>query len=71
MARVSAKGQAPTHTFIGVYGPVELISLEQTIELDGGSESLPSGKYTADVIFYQRWVQKMGFRERLCWHRLE
>ena len=61
MARVSAKGQAPTHTFIGGYGPVELISLEQTIELDGGSESLPSGKYTADVIFYPRWVAENGF----------
>ena len=61
MARVSAKGQAPTHTFIGVYGPVELISPAHTIELDGGSESLPSGKYTADVIFYPRWGAENGF----------
>ena len=58
--RVSAKSQAPTHTFIGVYGPIELISPEQTIELDGGPENLPSGKCTADVTFYPRWGAESG-----------
>ncbi|PRY78211.1 hypothetical protein CLV80_104176 [Yoonia maritima] len=60
MAGVSAKGQAPTDTFIGVSKRIELTSPEQTIELDGRSESLPSGEYTADVTFYPRWGAENG-----------
>lgn len=60
MAGVSAKGQAPTDTFIGVYKRVMLTSPEQTIEIDGTSENLPSGEYTADVTFYPRWGAENG-----------
>ena len=58
--RVSAKVQAPTQTFVGGYGHIELISPEQTIELDRGSENLPSGKYTANFTFYPRWGAENG-----------
>ena len=54
MAGVSAKDQAPTDTFIGVSERITLTSPEQTIELDGRSENLPSGDYIADVTFYPR-----------------
>jgi hypothetical protein len=60
MAGVSAKGQAPTDTFIGVSKRVTLTSPEQTIEIDGTSEKLPSGEYTADVTFYPRWGAENG-----------
>ena len=60
MAHVPAKGQALTDTFIGVYGPSELILPEQTIELDGRSENLPPGNYTADITFYPRWGAENG-----------
>ena len=60
MAGVSAKGQAPTDTFIGVSERVMLTSPEQTIEIDGTSENLPSGEYTADVTFYPRWGAENG-----------
>lgn len=54
-ASISAKGQAPTDTYIGVDKFVILTSPEQTIELDGSSEKLPSGEYTAEVAFHPRW----------------
>ena len=60
MAGVSAKGQAPTDTFIGVSKRVMLTSPEQTIEIDGTSENLPSGEYTAAVTFYPRWGAENG-----------
>ena len=63
MAGVSAKGQAPTDTFIGVSKRVKLTSPEQTIELDGRSEKLPSGEYTADVTFYPRWGAENGTKQ--------
>ena len=37
-----------------------LTSPEQTIEIDGTSENLPSGEYTADVTFYPRWGAENG-----------
>ncbi|SFS74454.1 hypothetical protein SAMN04488040_1835 [Sulfitobacter marinus] len=60
MAGVSAKGLAPTDTFIGVSERIKLTSPEQTIELDGRPENLPSGEYTADVTFYPRWGAENG-----------
>lgn len=60
MAGVSAKGQAPTDTFIGVSKRVTLTSPEQTVEIDGASENLPSGEYTAEVTFYPRWGAENG-----------
>ena len=60
MAGVSARGQAPTDTFIGLSERVTLTSPEQVIEIDGTSENLPSGEYTADVTFYPRWGAENG-----------
>lgn len=60
MAGVSAKDQAPTDTFIGVSERITLTSPEQTIELDGRSENLPSGDYIADVTFYPLWGAENG-----------
>ena len=60
MAGVSAKGQASTDTFIGVSKRVTLTSPEQTLEIDGASENLPSGEYTAEVTFYPRWGAENG-----------
>lgn len=60
MAGVSAKGQAPTDTFIGVSKRVMLTSPEQTVEIDGASENLPSGEYIAEVTFYPRWGAENG-----------
>lgn len=63
MASVSVKGQAPTDIYIGVGKKVKLTTPEQTIELDGMSENLPSGDYTAEVAFYPRWGAKNGTKQ--------
>lgn len=60
MAGVSATGQAPTDIFIGLSRRVTLTSPEQTLEIDGTSENLPSGEYTAEVTFYPRWGAENG-----------
>jgi len=63
MAGISAKGQAPTDIFIGVSKRVKLTLPKQTIELDGRSEELPSGEYTADITFYPRWGAENGSKQ--------
>ena len=42
---------------------MKLTTPEQTIELDGMSENLPSGDYTAEVAFYPRWGAKNGTKQ--------
>lgn len=63
MASVSIKNQNPTDTYIGVSKRVKLTSPEQTITLDGESENLPAGEYTAEVTFYPRWGAEAGPQE--------
>lgn len=55
MASISAVGQAPTDTYIGTSRRFTLLEPEQNIVINGRSDHLPSGAYTAEVTFYPRW----------------
>lgn len=63
MASVSIKDQDPQDTYIGVSQRVTLTSSEQTVEIDGRNERLPTGEYVAEVTFYPRWGAENGSSE--------
>lgn len=60
MASLSAKGQAPTDTYIGVSRRVRLLEPEHRVRLDGRAEKIPAGEYVAEVAFYPRWGADNG-----------